>query len=114
VTCSLKAKPEIRAGNNRKGIAGSIFYVVRAMPIARQRVAKHIPVEANARNNRTSIARQRPQYTGNNRITSVAVQRAVNRTVEKAVFSMWFAYTHCWTTDVFSMDPAGLPGFDSR
>jgi hypothetical protein len=34
------------------------FYVIRAMPIARQRVAKHIPVEAHARNNRTYIARQ--------------------------------------------------------
>jgi hypothetical protein len=29
------------------------------MPVARQRVAKHIPAEENARNNRTSIARQR-------------------------------------------------------
>jgi hypothetical protein len=29
------------------------------MPIARQRVAKHIPAEANARNSRRSIARQR-------------------------------------------------------
>jgi hypothetical protein len=28
------------------------------MSIARQRVAKHIPAEANARNNMTSIARQ--------------------------------------------------------
>jgi hypothetical protein len=28
------------------------------MPIARQRVAKHIPSEANARSNRISIARQ--------------------------------------------------------
>jgi hypothetical protein len=33
--------------------------VVPAMPIARQRVAKHISSEANARNNRTSIAKQR-------------------------------------------------------
>jgi hypothetical protein len=33
--------------------------VVRAMPFARQRVAKHIPAEVNARNNRTSIAKQR-------------------------------------------------------
>jgi hypothetical protein len=31
--------------------------MVRAMPIARQRVANHIPAEANARNNRISIAR---------------------------------------------------------
>jgi hypothetical protein len=29
------------------------------MPIAKQRVAKHIPAEENSRNNRTSIARQR-------------------------------------------------------
>jgi hypothetical protein len=29
------------------------------MPIIRQRVAKHIPAETNARNNRTSIAKQR-------------------------------------------------------
>jgi hypothetical protein len=29
------------------------------MPIARQRLGKHIPAEANVRNNRTSIARQR-------------------------------------------------------
>jgi hypothetical protein len=29
------------------------------MPIARQRAAKRIPAEANARKNRTSIARQR-------------------------------------------------------
>jgi hypothetical protein len=28
------------------------------MPIARQRVAKHIPADANARNNRTSIAKE--------------------------------------------------------
>jgi hypothetical protein len=33
--------------------------MVRAMVIARQQVAKHIPAEANARKNRTSIARQR-------------------------------------------------------
>jgi hypothetical protein len=29
------------------------------IPIARQRLGKHIPAEAYARNNRTSIARQR-------------------------------------------------------
>jgi hypothetical protein len=29
------------------------------MPIARQRCAKHIPADENARNNRISIARQR-------------------------------------------------------
>jgi hypothetical protein len=29
------------------------------MPIARRRLAKHIPAEANAQNNRRAIARQR-------------------------------------------------------
>jgi hypothetical protein len=33
------------------------------------------------------------------------MQRAVNTTMEEEVFSMWFACIHCWTTDVFSMDP---------
>jgi hypothetical protein len=41
-----------------KNRAISVFYVVRDMPIARQRVVKHIPAEANARNNKTFIARQ--------------------------------------------------------
>jgi hypothetical protein len=46
--------------HNRKDVARSVFYVVRAMSIARQRVAKHIPAETNAWKNRISIARQRP------------------------------------------------------
>jgi hypothetical protein len=33
------------------------------------------------------------------------MQRAVNTTREKAVFSMWFAYIYCWATDGFFMDP---------
>jgi hypothetical protein len=33
------------------------------------------------------------------------MRRVVNTTIEKAVFSMWFAYIHCGATDVFSMDP---------
>jgi hypothetical protein len=61
------------------------------MPIPRERVAVHIPAEANARNNRTYIARQRPKYEGNNRIISVAMQRAVITTTEEDVFSIWFA-----------------------
>jgi hypothetical protein len=51
--------PEKRARNNRKGIARIISFVVRAMPIVRQPVAEHIPAEANARNSRSSIAKQR-------------------------------------------------------
>jgi hypothetical protein len=37
---------------------GSVFIAV-CTPIARKRASKHIPAEENARNNRTSIARQR-------------------------------------------------------
>jgi hypothetical protein len=33
--------------------------IVTCVPIARQRLDNHIPTEANTRNNRTSIARQR-------------------------------------------------------
>jgi hypothetical protein len=35
------------------------LYIVTCIPIARQRLGKHIPAQANARSNRTSIARQR-------------------------------------------------------
>jgi hypothetical protein len=65
------------------------------MPIGRQQVAKHIPTEANTRNNRSSIARQCLQYT--------------HATIEKVLqeeFSMWFTYVQCWEMDVFCM---GLP-----
>jgi hypothetical protein len=34
-------------------------YTVTCTPIARQRFGKHIPAEANAQNNTTSVARQR-------------------------------------------------------
>jgi hypothetical protein len=39
-----------------------VFYVVRVMPIAKQRIAKHIPATTN---------------------TSAAMQRAVNTTIEE-------------------------------
>jgi hypothetical protein len=29
------------------------------------------------------------------------MQRALNTTIEEEVFPMWFAYIHCWATDVF-------------
>jgi hypothetical protein len=54
----FQAMPEIHTCNNRKGIARTVFYVDCTMPIVRQKVAKHIPTEANAQNNRRSIARQ--------------------------------------------------------
>jgi hypothetical protein len=46
------------------------------------------------------------EYTGNNWITFVSMQRVVNTAIEEEVFSMWFTYIHCWATGVFSMDPA--------
>jgi hypothetical protein len=49
----------MRSRNKRKGTGRIVFYVVRTMPIVWQRIAKHIPAEANARNNRITIARQR-------------------------------------------------------
>jgi hypothetical protein len=42
---------------------------------------------------------------GNNRITSVAMQRALNTTIEEELFSVCFASIHCWATNVSSMDP---------
>jgi hypothetical protein len=41
------------------------------MPIDRQRVAKHIPAEANARNNNTYIARQRRDKQALSKIQAV-------------------------------------------
>jgi hypothetical protein len=45
------------------------------------------------------------EYAGDNRIISVAMQRAVNRTIDEEVIYMWFAYIHRWATDMFSMVP---------
>jgi hypothetical protein len=35
------------------------MYIMKCIPIEKQRLSKHIPTEAKARNNRTSISRQR-------------------------------------------------------
>jgi hypothetical protein len=43
----------------------------------------------------------------NSRITSVAMQHAVNTTTEEEAFSVWFEYINCWATDVLSMDSPG-------
>jgi hypothetical protein len=48
---------------------------------------------------------QQDEYAGNNQITSVAMQRVVNTTIEEEVFSMWLGYIHCGATDVFSVGP---------
>jgi hypothetical protein len=51
------------------------------IPIARQRLGKHIPAEANARNNRTSIARHR-------------ISKHASLTIE-AMFSVWSVQIGC-------------------
>jgi hypothetical protein len=55
-----------------------IYYIVAYTPIARQRVGKHIPAEANARNNRTSVGRQR-----NCKHASVTIEDGVFRGVRR-------------------------------
>jgi hypothetical protein len=59
--------------------------IVTCIPIARQRLGKHIPMQANVRNNRASIARQQI-----NKHTSLTI---------KAVFSVWSVQSGC--KDVF-------------
>jgi hypothetical protein len=34
------------------------------------------------------------------------MQRAINKTKEEAIFSMWFVFIHCRATDMFSTDPS--------
>jgi hypothetical protein len=46
-------------GDNKGFIERTQNDIVTYRPIARQRLDKHIPAAANARNNKTSIARQR-------------------------------------------------------
>jgi hypothetical protein len=67
--------------------------IVTCRPVAGQRLSKHVPAEGNS------------EYAGNNWITSISMQHAVNTTIEEAVFSMWFAYIHCWAMDVSSKGP---------
>jgi hypothetical protein len=86
---------------NSSRLESLIYNIVTHTPVAMQRAAKHIPAEANSQNNRTSVARQRPQYAGKIRITPVDMQSAVNT----AVFSMRFSYIHCGATNMFSLGP---------
>jgi hypothetical protein len=51
-----KTEEERRLGISRRRWEDNI---VTYKPIAKQRFSKHIPAEANARNNRASISRQR-------------------------------------------------------
>jgi hypothetical protein len=55
----LKKKNRNKLFNNTKVWVTFIIYIATYGPIARQRLGKHIPAQAYARNNRTYIARQR-------------------------------------------------------
>jgi hypothetical protein len=77
--------------------------IVTWIPIARQRLGKHIPAETNDCNNRTSIARQR-------------IIKHVCLTIE-AVFSVWsvqsgykemFRNIEQYSSRVSSRQPAGI------
>jgi hypothetical protein len=75
--------------NNRKSIARSVFYVVRSMPIARQRVAKHISEEENERNNWRYIARQRRSKQALSTIQAVFFVVSVQSGYKRVEFRSW-------------------------
>jgi hypothetical protein len=53
--------------------------IVTCIPIARQRLGKHIPERANVRKNRTCIARQRASKHASLKIETVCSVRFVPR-----------------------------------
>jgi hypothetical protein len=59
------------------------------MPIARQRVAKQIPAEANARNNRTSVARKRRGRQALSTIQAVFSVGSVQSSYKRVEFRSW-------------------------
>jgi hypothetical protein len=79
------------------------------LPTARQRLDKHIAAETESWQTTNCLIAPTTicsnEYTGNNRITSFAMQCIVNKTIEEGIFSMWFAYIYCRATDVSSVDP---------
>jgi hypothetical protein len=59
VTCRPFSRQRPKYANATiENVLQEAFYVVPAKHISRQLVVKHIPAEANGRNNRTSITRQ--------------------------------------------------------
>jgi hypothetical protein len=62
--------------------------IVTCIPIARQRLGKHIPARANARKNRTSIARQRISKHASLTIEAVFSAWPVQRTYEEVLGSI--------------------------
>jgi hypothetical protein len=69
--------------------------VVRALTIARQRVAIHIPVEANAWNNRRSISRQRRGKQALSTIQTVFSVESVQNGHKRVEFRSW----HLWKNE---------------
>jgi hypothetical protein len=59
------------------------------MPIARQRLSKHITDTTNMQ--------------ATLRLLPFLFNGALNTIIEEAAFSMWFAYIHCWAADMFSV-----------
>jgi hypothetical protein len=56
--------------------------ILTCIPIAKQRLPKHIPAEANVRNNRTSIVRQRRGKHASSTIQAAFSLRSVPRGYE--------------------------------
>jgi hypothetical protein len=65
----------------------AMWNIVTCRRIARRRLGDHIPVTTNTQ---ATIG-----------YLSFLCSRAVNTTIEEAMNSIWFAYIHCWATDVF-------------
>jgi hypothetical protein len=90
------------------------FYSVTCRPISRQRPNyAHATLEKVLQEMFSMWSAPCP-LLGNDSVNTFPRQQsdtfrcyatAVNTTVEEEVFSTWFAYIHCWATDVFSNGP---------
>jgi hypothetical protein len=90
VTCRLISRKCPKYGNATiENILQQLFYVVCAMPIARQRIAKHIPAEANARNNRRCIDRQRRGKQALSTIQVVFSVESAQSDCKRVEFQTW-------------------------
>jgi hypothetical protein len=72
-----------------KKVLQHFFYVVGAMPIARQRVTKHIPADANTWNNRRSITKQRRGKQALPTIQAVFSVGSVQSGYKRVEFRCW-------------------------
>jgi hypothetical protein len=100
-----RQRPKYAHVTIEKVFAGSVFYVVRVMTIARQRVAKHIPAEANAQSNRASIARHRRGKQVMSTIPAVFSVGPVQSGCKRVEFRSWpFGCVECSAVECL---PAG-------